>query len=74
MGKGHLEIVCKTKFHMPVCKTKFYAVKCACANAIFILLILELMLLHLLGFLLTPVFHEDDYPEEDGTLHMGCDH
>ena len=27
MIKGHLEIVCRTKFHMPVGKIKFYAAK-----------------------------------------------
>ena len=44
MIKGHLEIVCRTKFHMSVGKTKFYAMKLACAcTVIFILLILVSM-------------------------------
>ena len=43
MIKGHLEIVCETKFHMSIGKTKFYAVKLACAYTIFILLMLVLM-------------------------------
>ena len=37
MIKGHLEIVCRTKFHMSVGKTKFYAMKLACACIVIII-------------------------------------
>ena len=74
MPIGHLKIVCETKFHMPVGKTKFYAVKLACAYTIFILLMLELGLLHPLGFLLIQVPHEVYCPVTFETPHMGYDH
>ena len=40
MIKGHLEIVCRTKFHMSVGKTKFYAMKLACACIVIIILLI----------------------------------
>ena len=40
MIKGHLEIVCRTKFHMSVGKTKFYAMKLACACIVIIILLM----------------------------------
>ena len=40
MIKGHLEIVCRTKFHMSVGKTKFYAMKRACACIVIIILLM----------------------------------
>lgn len=75
MIKGHLEIVCRTKFHMPVGKTKFYAVKLACAcTAVFILLMLVSMWLHRLVSLSILMHYEVCYPAGDGILHMGCAH
>ena len=42
MIKGHLEIVCRTKFHMSVGKTKFYAMKLACACIIILLMLVSM--------------------------------
>ena len=55
---------------MSVEKTKFYAVKLACAYAIFILLMLGLVLLHLPGFQLIQELYEVYYPARFETPHM----
>ena len=75
MIKGHLEIVCRTKFHMSVGKTKFYAMKLACACiVIIILLMLVSMWLHRLVSLPVLMLYEVCYPAGDGILHMDCVH
>ena len=75
MIKGHLEIVCRTKFHMSVGKTKFYAMKLACACiVIIILLMLVSMWLHRLVSLPILMLYEVCYPAGDGILHMDCVH
>ena len=75
MIRGHLEIVCRTKFHMSVGKTKFYAMKLACACiVIIILLMLVSMWLHRLVSLLILMLYEVCYPAGDGILHMDCVH